>query len=151
MKSKTTRKVRLLLVEDSPLHQQLTRRALQATELDIELDVVSDGVEAMEYLRQRSNGDNGRHEQPDMILLDINMPRMGGLEVLEEIKADPELRSIPVAMLTTSEAPNDIRRAYDKGANAYLPKPDGFHEFREMLKELGQFWIKRARLPRHGK
>jgi CheY-like chemotaxis protein len=149
MNKATTRKIKLLLVEDSPLHQKLTQRALEATQLDITLDIVSDGVEAMDYLRRRlAAGSDG--EQPDLILLDLNMPRMGGLEVLHEIKSDPVLHVIPIAVLTTSESPNDIRESYDRGANTYLTKPDGFHEFREMLKELGDFWLKRARLPRHG-
>jgi CheY-like chemotaxis protein len=151
MKSKTTRKIRMLLVEDSLLHQQLTKRALQATELEVELDIASDGSEALAYLNERGVGTEALRHLPDMILLDINMPGMDGLELLREIKNNPALRAIPIAMLTTSEAPRDIRAAYERGANAYLAKPDGFHEFREMLKELGQFWLKRAKLPRHGK
>ncbi len=145
-----TRKMKFLLVEDSPVHQRLTQRALEACALEVDLDIVSDGVEALEYLRSHMATDEHDSDQPDLILLDLNMPRKGGLEVLAEIKADPALKSIPVAVLTTSEAPNDIRESYDRGANTYLPKPDGFHEFRELLKELGQFWLKRARLPRHG-
>jgi CheY-like chemotaxis protein len=143
-----TRRIKILLVEDSPLHQKLTQRAFAATDLDIDLDIVSDGVEAMSYLRQRLT--DSTSEQPDLILLDLNMPRMGGLEVLEQIKTDPVLHVIPVAMLTTSEAPNDIRESYYLGANTYLSKPDGFHDFRDMLKVLGDFWVKRACLPRDG-
>ncbi len=149
MIKRPSRKLRFLLVEDSVVHQRLTQRALQATDLEVELDIVSDGVEAMEYLA-RCTGANG-NDQPDLILLDLNMPRKGGLEVLSEVKADPALRSIPVAVLTTSEAPNDIRESYERGANTYLPKPDGFHEFRDMLNELGGLWLRRVRLPRHGK
>ena len=145
----STNKIKMLLVEDSPLHQKLTRRALQATDLDVDLDVASDGVEALAYLNGCS-ADTAGHAQPDVILLDLNMPRMSGLEVLNRIKTNPALRSIPIAVLTTSEAPNDIRTSYEAGANTYLTKPNGFHEFRDMLQSFGEFWLKRARLPRHG-
>lgn len=151
MKSKTTRKIRFLLVEDSVLHQQLTKRALEATKLDVELDIVSGGQEALDYFNAHGVGTGTLLDLPDMILMDINMPGMDGLELLRRIKAMPELKAIPVSMLTTSEAPKDIRAAYDGGANAYLAKPDGFHEFREMLSELGRFWLTRAKLPRHGR
>lgn len=148
MDKPNTGKIRMLLVEDNPVHQRLTQRALQSAELDVDLHISNDGVEALEYLNALIETHSGN--QPDMILLDLNMPRMGGLELLAALKNSPALRSIPVAILSTSGAPKDIRESYQHGANAYLTKPDGFHEFRDMLKELGDFWLKRARLPRHG-
>jgi CheY-like chemotaxis protein len=144
-----TAKIRLMLVEDNPVHQRFTQRAIEGAELDVELHISADGIEALDYLKVLI--EQKPDAQPDFILLDLNMPRMGGLELLGELKKHPQLRSIPVAVLSTSEAPNDIRDAYMQGANAYLAKPGGYHEFCEMLREFGRFWLHRARLPRHGR
>jgi len=149
MSRRHTDKLTLLLVEDSPVHQELTRRAVQACGMNVELHVVSDGVEALDYLHRRGRfvGDESS-PRPDLILLDLNMPRMNGLELLDEIKRDPKLRMIPVNVLTTSDAHTDIAGCYDRGANAYLVKPDGYAEFKQLLAELGRFWLERTCLPR---
>lgn len=137
--------VEILLVEDNPGDVRLTREALQEARVLNRLHVVSDGVEAVDFLKHR-----GRHTdapRPELILLDLNLPRKDGREVLAEIKDDPELKRIPVVVLTTSRAEEDIVRSYNLHANAYVAKPVGMPEFLEAVRSLENFWLAVVTLP----
>lgn len=136
-----TRTFRILLVEDSPAQQALTRRALEDSRVDAELYVVDDGVAALQYLRNQGDyADASVHPRPDIILLDLNMPRMDGHAVLGELKQDPGLANIPVTVLTTSNADSDVTASYARGANAFVTKPAEYDKFVMLLAALGQFW-----------
>jgi CheY-like chemotaxis protein len=131
----------ILLVEDSPAQQALTRRALEDSSLDANLHVVDDGVEALQYLRgEGAYGDREANPRPDILLLDLNMPRMDGHEFLAALKADPALASIPVTVLTTSTADSDVTASYARGANAFVTKPAEYDKFVNLFSALGQFW-----------
>lgn len=131
----------ILLVEDNPGDVKLTKKAFEKAALANHIDVAADGVEAMTYLR-----DDGR-DRPDIVLLDLKLPRMSGHEVLEEIKSDPDLRRIPVVILTSSESERDIVDSYDDHANAYLTKPVTFDGFRDVVERIEGFWFCVATLP----
>jgi chemotaxis family two-component system response regulator Rcp1 len=135
----------VLLVEDDPGDVLLAREALRAGKLNTQLDVVTDGVEAMAYLRQE-DGYAGA-SRPDLILLDLNLPRMSGHEVLAEVKADESLRRIPVVVLSTSVAADDVVKSYDLHANVYVPKPVDFHEFTQVIRQIDEFFVSVAQLP----
>jgi CheY-like chemotaxis protein len=137
--------VQILLVEDSPGDVSLTREALRSAKVANELHVVGDGEAAIKFLR----GDEpyGNKARPDLVLLDLNLPRKDGREVLEEIKADPDLRSIPIVILTTSADSSDIASSYRLHANAFVTKPVEFGAFLETLKRLEGFWLEIVRLP----
>jgi len=135
----------VLLVEDDPGDVLIAREALNAAGLDTRLDVVSDGIDAMDYLRRK--GDYADAERPDLILLDLNLPRMSGHEVLAAVKADPTLRRIPVVVLTTSSSDADVARSYDLHANVYVSKPVDFHDFAAVVKQIDEFFGTVARLP----
>jgi CheY-like chemotaxis protein len=137
----TAAPVRILLVEDNLADVRLTREVLRIAEVPGELDVARDGVEALERLRSPGAA------RPDLVLLDLNLPRKSGLEVLAEIKSDPALRSVPVVVLSTSRAESDVRRAYDLHANAYLAKPLSLRGFSETLGAFAAFWLRAATLP----
>jgi two-component system response regulator len=137
----------LLLVEDSPSDVFLTKEALKAVKRSVNLSVVTDGVEAMAFLRRQ--GKYTEAPQPHLILLDLNMPRKDGREVLAEIKADNCLKSIPVIVLTSSSADQDLRTAYELHANCYLVKPATFAEFKEIFERLEAFWFNTVTLPLH--
>lgn len=129
-----TRPAEILLVEDNPADVRLTREALHEGKVRNSLSVASDGVEALEFLRRQ-----GRHADaptPDLILLDLNLPRKDGREVLEEIKADPALRHIPIVVLTSSQAEQDILRAYDLHANCYVTKPVDLDQFIHVVQSI---------------
>ena len=130
--------IRVLLVEDDDGHAKITVRSLQQNRVTNVVDRVVDGVEAMAYLRQQ--GPFGDRPRPDVILLDLKLPRMDGHEVLAQIKRDPELKTIPVIVLTTSDAEGDRARAYDEHANSYLVKPVDFEKFRQMVNDLSFYW-----------
>jgi chemotaxis family two-component system response regulator Rcp1 len=135
----------VLLVEDDPGDVVLARQALRAGRLDTDLEVVGDGVEALSYLRREDNyGDAGR---PDLILLDLNLPRMSGLELLAELKSDTQLRRIPVVVLSTSVAADDITRSYDLHADVYVPKPVDFDAFAEVVRRIDEFFTTVVTLP----
>jgi len=136
-------KADILLVEDNPGDVRLTEEAFRATDPTIQVHVAVDGVEAMEFLKQ--DGVYADVPRPDLILLDLNLPRMGGLEVLEQIKADDSLKIIPTIILTTSKA--DIVESYQRHANCYLTKPIQLHEFESVVKIIDEFWLKTVRLP----
>jgi chemotaxis family two-component system response regulator Rcp1 len=137
--------VQILLVEDSPGDVSLTREALQSARVANELNVVGDGEEAMRYLR--GEGEHVGSKTAHLVLLDLNLPKMGGREVLREIKSDPALQHIPVIVLTTSADEEDILRSYQLHANAYVTKPVGFGDFLDALTRLEGFWLQVVRLP----
>jgi two-component system response regulator len=139
------RRLGVLLVEDDPGDVLIAREALQAAKLDTRLDVVSDGVQAMEFLRRQ--GDYADRDRPDLILLDLNLPRMSGHEVLAEVKADPELRRIPIVVLTTSTSADDVMKSYDLHANVYVAKPVDFNAFAQVVKKIDEFFGNVAKLP----
>jgi two-component system, response regulator len=130
----------ILLVEDNDDDVQLTRRALRRNNIANDLIVVNDGVAALEYLRQAAaNGD--RSGLPALILLDLKLPKMDGLEVLARLRADPQLRRQPVVILTSSNEASDILKSYDNGANSYIRKPVDFEQFSAAVRQLGLYWL----------
>jgi CheY-like chemotaxis protein len=137
--------VEVLLVEDNPGDIRLTREALSECREDLKLSVVSDGIDALRYLRHEPPYENTR--RPNLILLDLNLPKKDGREVLAEIKTDEELKLIPVVVMTTSDAQADIRRAYGLHANCYVTKPADFDAFVTLVKSLQQFWLSVATIP----
>jgi chemotaxis family two-component system response regulator Rcp1 len=135
----------VLLVEDDPGDVLIAQEALRAGDVNSNLEIVSDGVEAMAYLR-RENG-YADAVRPDLILLDLNLPRMSGHEVLAQVKSDPALRSIPVIVLTTSSALEDVSRSYDQHANVYVTKPVDFDHFTRVVRQIDDFFHSVAELP----
>ncbi len=144
----TCRPIEILLVEDSPTDTLLTKRALADARLINRLHIVEDGVEAMAFLRRQAPHTNA--PRPDLILLDLNLPRKDGREVLAEIKNDESLKIIPVAVLTTSRAEEDILRCYKLHANCFISKPVDFDSFVEAIKTLEKFWFAVVTLPPGG-
>jgi CheY-like chemotaxis protein len=142
---KSGRIVEILLIDDDPDDVELAREALDDIEVGHHLTVVENGVEAMAYLR--AEGDFQHAIQPDLILLDLKMPKKNGLEVLTEIKADEELRRIPVIVLTSSDAPDDILEAYDLQASCYITKPADLEEFERVMGLIKDFCLTIVRLP----
>ncbi len=139
----------ILMADDDPDDRELTREALTESRLANELRFVQDGVELMDYLRHRGAYAHGASApRPGVILLDLNMPRMDGREALREIKADPDLRAIPVVVLTTSRAEEDIARSYELGANSFISKPVTFDGLVSVMRGLGQYWFDIVALPR---
>ena len=146
MSSQTTDgPVEILLVEDNPGDVRLTLEAFKESRLDSNLHVVGDGEEALAFLRRESK--YADMPCPDLILLDLNLPKKDGREVLAEIKADEHLRRIPVVILTTSQAEEDVLRTYDLHANCYITKPVHLNQFIEVVKSIEEFWLRIARLP----
>ena len=143
--SPDTNMVEILLVEDSEPDILLTEEAFSEARVRNRLHVVRDGEEALQFLRRE--GDYAAAPRPDVILMDINMPRKNGLEVLEEVKADPSLRSIPVLILTTSQAEDDVRRSYSGHASGYVVKPVGFENFLQAIRAFEDFWLTFVRFP----
>jgi chemotaxis family two-component system response regulator Rcp1 len=138
--------VQILLVEDSPGDVSLTREAMLAARVANELHVVGDGEAALSFLRAEAGYED--RLLPDLVLLDLNLPRKGGREVLQEMKSDPALMHIPVIVLTTSEDEADVLQSYRLHANAYVTKPIAFTAFLETLQQLEGFWLQVVRLPR---
>ncbi len=141
----TARVLNVLLVEDDPADVELTQEALNGSKLYTNLHVVENGEEAMAFLRKE--GKYADAETPDLILLDLNMPKKDGREVLSEVKADDDLKSIPVVVLTTSTAEEDILRSYNLGANCYVTKPVGLEEFMKVVDTIDCFWFTVVKLP----
>lgn len=139
------RPVEILLVEDSPSDADLTADALSEGKVLNNLHWVEDGVEALAFLRRQ--GKHGDAPRPDIILLDLNLPKKDGREVLAEVKADPSLKLIPVVILTTSAAERDILRTYELNANCYVTKPIGLEQFMEVVKLIETFWLAVVQLP----
>lgn len=139
------RAVEFLLVEDNPGDVRLTREALLECGVPNNLNVVPDGMEAVAFLHRE--GKYADSPRPDVVLLDLNLPKKDGREVLAVVKADPDLRRIPVVVLTSSEAENDILRSYDLHANCYVAKPVDLDQFIKVIQSIKHFWIKIAKLP----
>jgi CheY-like chemotaxis protein len=139
------RPITILMAEDNATDVMLTREALAHAKVINTLHVVEDGIEAMEFLHRR--GKHAKAPQPDLILLDLNMPRKNGQEVLAEIKADTKLKQIPVVVLTTSKAEEDVVKAYGLYANCYVIKPVDFDVFAEVVRSIQQFWFSVVTLP----
>ncbi|GIG38104.1 response regulator [Cellulomonas pakistanensis] len=135
----------VLLVEDDPGDVLMTREAFEDNKVANRLQVVSDGVSALAFLRKE--GEHADAPTPDLVLLDLNLPRMDGREVLEAMKSDDALRSIPVVVLTTSEAEEDVVRSYSLHANAYVTKPVDFDRFIEVVRQIDEFFVEVVRLP----
>lgn len=142
--------ISVLLVEDDPGDVLLIREAFAENKVGNVLATVSDGVEAMRYIR--GEGEYADRGRPDLVLLDLNLPRKSGVEVLAEIKGDPDLSMIPVVVLTTSESEEDVIRSYKMHANAYITKPVDFERFKEVVHQIDEFFVGIVRLPpRRGK
>jgi chemotaxis family two-component system response regulator Rcp1 len=139
--------IQVLLVEDNPGDVRLTKEALKEGKLLNQLTVVGDGVEALSFLRKE--GLYADAPQPELILLDLNLPKKDGREVLAEIKADPNLRRIPVVVLTTSSSEEDILKIYDLHANCYITKPVDLEQFMGVVKSIEDFWVSVVKLPSH--
>jgi CheY-like chemotaxis protein len=137
--------IEILLVEDSPGDARLTQEALRDARVANRLHVVSDGVEALDFLRGR--GKHANAPRPDLILLDLNLPKKSGREVLQDVKSDPTLATIPVVVLTTSDADEDILRTYELRANAYVTKPVELEKFLGVVQGIEQFWLTIVKLP----
>jgi CheY-like chemotaxis protein len=135
------------LVEDSPGDARLTREAFRDANSSIHLHVASDGVEAMAFLKQE--GAHISSPRPDLILLDLNLPKMDGREVLAKIKEDAGLKMIPTLVLTTSDAEADIVKSYELQANCYLSKPVELDEFESLVRSINDFWLTKVKLPQH--
>jgi chemotaxis family two-component system response regulator Rcp1 len=138
--------IEVLLVEDSPGDVRLTREAFKDARVLINLQVASDGKEAMSYLKRE--GEHAHASRPDLILLDLNLPKKDGREVLEEIKQSPALKTIPVVILTTSASETDIPRSYRLHANCYITKPVDLDGFLKVIKSIDSFWLSVVKLPR---
>ena len=141
--------IEVLLVEDSPGDVRLTQEAFRDANNTIHLHVAIDGVEAMAFLKRE--GTHIHVPRPDLILLDLNLPKMDGREVLAHIKEDPSLKMIPTVILTTSEAEADIVRSYELQANCYLNKPVQLEEFENLVKSINDFWLTKVKLPQQKK
>ena len=136
----------LLLVEDNEDDVELTLEALKDSKVWMNVHIVSDGIEAMKFLRCQDEYQN--QSRPDLILLDLNMPKMDGREVLKEIREDPDLTDLPIVVLTTSQNEEDIHNAYKMHANCYISKPVDFLRFTEIIKQIEEFWLQLVKLPR---
>ncbi len=139
------RPINILLIEDSPTDVLITREALESAKVINNLQVAEDGVEALAILRRQGRYANSA--RPDLILLDLNLPRKDGREVLQEVKNDEQLKMIPVVVLTTSKAEEDVMKAYGQHANCYITKPVDFSEFASVIKSIERFWFAVVTLP----
>ena len=148
MTEKTALTAKILLVEDNPGDAELAREALENSKFINELDIVEDGVQALEFLYQR--GIYEKASRPDIVLLDLNLPKMDGRQVLARIKNDDDLKTIPVVILTSSKADEDILRSYKLHANCYITKPLDIEQFFEVVKNIKEFWMSIVVLPRNG-
>jgi CheY-like chemotaxis protein len=135
----------ILLVEDNAGDVRLTREALREAEVEVDLVAVPDGEEALAFLRLE--GEHAGARRPDLVLLDLNLPKRNGLEVLEDIRSDPALRRLPVIMLTTSSAAHDVSACYDRGASSYIVKPLDLDDFTSVVRAIDAFWLRTAQLP----
>ena len=138
----------ILLVEDNPADVKITQRALRESAFPVELLVVRDGEEAVEYLlRQGPHAGDPVWRSPDLILLDLNLPKLNGLQVLQRIRSTPQLHNVPVVVLTTSKRQEDIQQTYAAGANTYIEKPQEFARFVQVLQTIQRYWLDTALLP----
>jgi CheY-like chemotaxis protein len=139
--------ITILLADDDADDRLMAREALEESRLTNPLVTVDDGEELLEYLCYRGRYAGATHKRPGLILLDLNMPRMDGREALREIKKDPDLRRIPVIVLTTSKAEEDILRTYDLGVNSFITKPVTFNSLVDVMSTLGRYWLELVELP----
>ncbi len=139
----------VLLIEDNPLDIIMTKRALEEGDFSVRLHVVQDGEEGMSFLRRTCEADATDSFCPDLILLDLNLPKKNGREVLSEIRDDPVISHIPVIILTTSAEEKDISECYSRLANCYITKPMGLDNFKKAIKKIGEFWTDLAELPKN--
>ncbi len=139
------RVINILMIEDNPGDVRLTKEALKGFKLANTISVTRDGVEGMQFLRRE--GEFADAPRPNLILLDLNLPKKNGIKVLEEIKTDPKLKQIPVLVLTSSSAEKDVSEAYSKHANCYITKPISFDEFIKVVSTIKDFWFSLATLP----
>ena len=144
---KSLRPIEILMVEDNPGDVRLTREALTGGKVWNEIHVVTDGVAALDFLRQKPP--YATAPRPDLVLLDLNLPKKDGREVLSSMKADPLLKAIPVVILTTSQAEEDVIRAYNLNCNCYVTKPVDFEQFTRIVQAIEQFWLTIVTLPPH--
>jgi len=146
---KHTKPITILMADDDPDDQLLTKDAFEECKLANDLRFVNDGEELMDYLCRKGDFKNPEDSpRPGLILLDLNMPRKDGREALEEIKSDPDLRRIPIVVLTTSKAEEDILKSYDLGVNSFIVKPVSFEGLVEVVKTLGKYWFEIVELPK---
>ena len=148
MESSKGEAVHILLVEDNPGDVRLTVEILKEAKVLNALDVAEDGVEALSYLRRKNGFEDKR--RPDLVLLDLNLPKKDGRDLLAEIKKDPDLRRIPVVILTSSDAEADVIKTYDLHANCYITKPINLDQFMEVVKSIEHFWLTVVKLPPNG-
>ena len=139
------RPIEILMVEDNPGDVRLTREALKGGKVSNEMHVVEDGVAALDFLHRR--GEHANAPRPDLVLLDLNLPKKDGREVLSAMKSDPALKAIPVVILTTSQAEEDVIRAYKLSCNCYVTKPVDFEQFTRIVQAIEQFWLTIVTLP----
>ena len=139
------RPIRVLLVEDNPADADLARETLEAGSLYLDLQVAVDGVEALDYLCRRGRYTDAR--TPDLILLDLNLPRLDGRKVIESIRSEPHLKKVPIIVLTSSDAEKDVVASYELGANCYLTKPVDLALFQEIIRRIEGFWLTVVKLP----
>jgi two-component system response regulator len=137
--------IEILLIEDNPGDVELTKIALEDSKISVNLSIVEDGVEAIAFLRREGKYANVPH--PDIVLLDLNLPKKDGREVLAEIKADEKLKRIPVVVLTTSQAEEDVLKVYNLSANCYITKPVDFDQFVKIVQSIENFWFTIVKLP----
>lgn len=140
----------ILLIEDNPADVEITIEAFRRSQRGNRVSVCRDGEEALDFIFQRGRfARPGAAPRPDLILLDLNLPRKGGLEIISQIKSDPNLKEIPIIILTTSDRNEDITRCYQLGANSYLTKPVQFDDCVKLIAEVQQYWLELSRLPLH--
>ncbi len=143
----SSKSIHVLMVEDDAEDVMLTKEALSSSKVSLDLQVVEDGAQAMAYLRQEPPYDNA--PRPDMILLDLNLPKKNGREVLNEMREDTNLRGIPVIILTTSDQQEDVLKTYELGANCYITKPVGLEQFSKVVSSIDHFWFSIVKLPHY--
>ncbi len=139
------RPIHILIAEDNPADAELAMIALQESRIANSFDIVNDGEAVIDYLRKQAGYEHKK--RPDLMLLDINLPRKSGFEILEEVKQDAELKAIPVVMLTSSSSEEDILRSYQNYASCYITKPIEFTAFMEVIRSIEQFWVSIVKLP----
>lgn len=150
MRAHSAKPITILMADDDPDDRLLAREALERSRLANNLRFVEDGEELIDYLYRRGKfADPHTSPRPGLILLDLNMPKKDGREALKEIKSDPKLRDIPVVVLTTSKADEDIARTYNLGVNSYITKPVKFSSLVSVMKAIGRYWFEIVELPRH--
>lgn len=145
MSSALGRPIQVLVIEDNPADADLAREMFQEGSMNLEFSVVVDGVQALDYLFRRAGYEHAK--RPELILLDLNLPKVGGREVIAQIRADESLRSIPIIVLSSSDAEQDILASYDLGANCYVKKPFDLALFHMAAKQIERFWLSVAKLP----